>query len=431
MATQRTSTQLKNYFLEHDPQEWVEDLLESIPTLDEAWTQGSAIVMEDSQSIHFGSDRDASLTHDGSTGLQVQLADNDADALDITESTNPYMVFNTLNSGGERIELSKPLVSRAAGSADIGSTSNEMGKVYLADSKGVYFGSDQDASLLHDGSTGVELSVADNDADAFEIKQGASSYVAVDTTNNVERIDFNVPLDMQLGQDHSTFWECFDDFNYQAVAETYTPWILNTGGSAPTVDPAIASGAYGVITLTCGTHSGAVAADGSQLVGAIPVKAEDGNLVFETRLHIDSAITEVAINAGLTDATTLEEPFTIAAGTVTANASDGACFVYDSAATTKGWYGCAVDSTTADTGNGTLAIAPTAGTYQTLRLEVNTTGGSMWFFVNGALKRTLTSEGVSPDVSLYPTVIACSAGSATKTVDVDYVYYGCTRGAHD
>ena len=43
MATERTSTQLQNLFLEYDPQEWVEDLLASIPKLidvSSSWTAG-------------------------------------------------------------------------------------------------------------------------------------------------------------------------------------------------------------------------------------------------------------------------------------------------------------------------------------------------------------------------------------------------------
>lgn len=381
MATQRTSTQLKNYFLEHDPQEWVEDLLESVPTLDEAWQQDNTVTV--------GAN---------TAGYDVKFFTNTTGAYILVDASEDQLVL-------------------------------EKATIQFDDSKGMYFGDGDDATLLHDGSTGLELSVADNDADAFEIKQSTTAYVTIDTTNDVERIDLKKPVDMQLGQDHSTYWECFDDFNYQTIAETDTPWVLNAGGSAPTADPAIASGsAYGVITLTAGSCSGDTADDASQLVGYMPVQAQYGNVVFETRLHIDgTAATAVCVNAGFTDTTLLEEPFYVVGTAITCTANDAACFVYDSMSTGTVWYGCAVDSTTEDSTSGSLAIGHSCGTYQTLRLEMNTTGGSIWFFVDGVLKRTLTSEGVSPDVNLYPTVVACGAGSAVKRVDVDYVYYGCTR----
>lgn len=78
--------------------------------------------------------------------------------------------------------------------SDLGSTTSEWGNIYVGDSKGITFGADQDGSLLHDGSTGIELSVADGDADAFEIKEGSNSYFAVDTRNDAENCVFNKPL---------------------------------------------------------------------------------------------------------------------------------------------------------------------------------------------------------------------------------------------
>ncbi len=58
------------------------------------------------------------------------------------------------------------------------------------DSQGLEFGNPAggDATLKHDGSTGVQLLIADNDADAFEIAQSSNVYFHCDTTNDAERV---------------------------------------------------------------------------------------------------------------------------------------------------------------------------------------------------------------------------------------------------
>jgi hypothetical protein len=222
--------------------------------------------------------------------------------------------------------------------------------------------------------------------------------------------------------------QCFDDFLYQAITENDNPWILNAGSNGAAIDPAINAQENGVLRVSAGSGDGTVAVDGSQFAGHIPVQADSGALVFETRLHINTAITNVSINAGLTDSTTLEEPFTIATATITSVASDAVCFVFDDGATTKEWYMCAVDSNTDDTGNAALGTAPAADTYQTLRIEVGSDGATARFYIDGTLAGTLSgAAGVSPNVNLYPTVIICGTGGTAATADVDYMYVGHTR----
>jgi hypothetical protein len=224
-------------------------------------------------------------------------------------------------------------------------------------------------------------------------------------------------------------FELMDDFIQQTLTEADTPWILNSGSDDLAIDPAINAQECGVVRLTGGDGDGTVAVDGSQIVCHIPVQADSTGLIFETRLNIDSAITGVAVNAGFTDATGLEEPFSIgAADAITSTASDAACFVYDSDADTKQWFACAVDGDTDDTGNATTSTAPVADTYQVLRIEVSSDGATIRFLINGTLVKTLSgAAGVSPDVNLYATVIACSDGAAAKSVDVDYIYVSHVR----
>lgn len=249
------------------------------------------------------------------------------------------------------------------------------------------------------------------------------------TTTVSGNMDVTGELDAQQGFERNTWFEIYDDFVYQAITENDNPWILNSGAGGAAIDPAINAQAGGVLRLTAGTTDATFANDGSQLVGHIPVQAASGGLMFETRLHINTAITAVSVVAGLTDATGLEEPFNIASGDVgTSTASDGAAFVYDADATTKGWFAMAVDSNADDTDNGTCAVAPVADTYQVLRLEVSVGGGTCTFYINGTSRRVLSNAGVTPNVNLYPTIAICGTGTAAvKTVDVDYIRVGHTR----
>ena len=103
--------------------------------------------------------------------------------------------------------------------------------------------------------------------------------------------------------------------------------------------------------------------------------------------------------------------------------------LYDTGATTDEWWMVAVDSNTDDANNAATGTAPTADTYQVLRVEVDADGASdIRFYIDGTLEGTFSGDaGVSPDVNLYATVIACGDGTASKSVDVDYIYVGHVR----
>jgi len=223
-------------------------------------------------------------------------------------------------------------------------------------------------------------------------------------------------------------FEIFDDFLQQTFTEADTPWILNSGTDPQAIDPAITAAECGVLLMTTGDDDGTTAVDAVQIVGHIPVQADSSGLVFETRLHINTAITNISVFAGLTDVTTLEEPFSIAAGAYTSNATDAAGFVYDTSATTDEWHMVAVDGGVDDAGCATTGTAPVADTYQKLRMEVSSDGATINFYIDGTLEDTLSGDtGVSPDVNLYPTIVVCGDSTASKTVDVDYIYVGHNR----
>jgi hypothetical protein len=223
-------------------------------------------------------------------------------------------------------------------------------------------------------------------------------------------------------------FEIFDDFLQQTITEADTPWAFNKGNDAQAADPVIVAAAEeGVIRLTTGNNSGTLSDDGSQIVCAVPVQADSGGLVFETRLKINTAVTTVSVNAGFTDSTSLEEPFTISGSTITAVATDAACFVYDTAQTTDQWMACSVDGDTVDEDSDLTGIAPVADTYQTLRIEVDSDGNTIRYYINGSLVRTLTITGISPSVNLYATVVANATTTTSRVVDIDYIYVAHNR----
>lgn len=213
----------------------------------------------------------------------------------------------------------------------------------------------------------------------------------------------------------------FDDFIQQTLTEADTPWILNSGADAQAIDPAINAQAGGVVRLTTGDADGTTANDGSQIVCHLPVTANLGGVSMEARLHINTAITTVSVCVGFTDSTSLEEPFTNAADVITSTATDAACFLYDTDATTDTWWAVAVDTDVDDTGNASTGVAPVADTYQTLRIDIAPDGNTIYYYINNVLVDTRVAGGVSPDVALYATVIACATTTTSKTVDVDYI----------
>lgn len=222
----------------------------------------------------------------------------------------------------------------------------------------------------------------------------------------------------------------FDDFFQKLLDETNENWILNSGTDAAAVDPAVVVAEGGTIFLDCGAGDGSVAADGSQIVWAIPVQADSGGLYFEARVKIED-ISECSVNVGLTDATGLEEPFSIATATLTSVATDAVCFTFDDGATLKQWHMSGVDGDTEATGNGALGAdyAPTDDTYQVLRCEIDADGEGATFFINGVQVGQLTAAVCDASTNLYFTAIIVGDGSnaAAAGLTVDYVDIGHNR----
>lgn len=238
---------------------------------------------------------------------------------------------------------------------------------------------------------------------------------------------FSDGLSWNIMSDNRAMFELFDDFFSQTLVEADGNWIENSGTDAQAIDAEISTAEGGAIRITTGNADGTTAADGSQVVGAIPCQADSGGLFMEARVKCVTNVATMSLYVGFTDATGLEEPFTNAADVITSTATDACGFLYDTDATTDTWWCVAVDTDVDDTGNAAIASLPVADTYQTLRIEVSPDGNTILFFVDGALVDTRNAGGVSPSTNLYPTVIACATTTTSKSVDIDYIKYGHCR----
>ena len=269
-------------------------------------------------------------------------------------------------------------------------------------------------TAANSSQTDLDTAEADIDTAEADIDTAEADIVVLET-----KVDELTP---------SETFVMLDDFVYQTMTEANTPWILNSGSDAEAIDSAINADAYGVARMTTGDADGTMAADGTQMVSHIKVVPNQGGVEVEARLKINTAVTDVSVNFGLTDVTTLEEPFEIGGSdAITSNATDACCFVYDTGADTDEWFACAVDSDTDDTDSATTGVAPVADTYQVLKIAVSADGNTINFYIDGTLVNTLENGGVSPDADLYATITACSTTTTSKTVDVDYIKVVASR----
>jgi hypothetical protein len=225
-------------------------------------------------------------------------------------------------------------------------------------------------------------------------------------------------------------WQHFDDFNYAAIAEATDPYIFASGSDDLAIDPAIAVLEKGALRLTGGDGDGATAVDSSQVHLALPCQADSGGLAFECRIKMGD-ITKQSVYVGFTDITTLEEPMSVSAATLTTVATNAVGFVFDTAMTTDTWWAAGVDGGTDATGSAQLSLlsTPVNATYQTLRCEIAADGESAEFFVGGVLAHTLTAAVCAASTNLYFTVCVTGDGSnaAAALVDVDYILVSSNR----
>lgn len=217
------------------------------------------------------------------------------------------------------------------------------------------------------------------------------------------------------GVDGKNTIRLFDDF----LGDTLDVLHTGTAGSDPqAVAPAIVAGAVGgVVQLVSGdVGGGAVAVDGCVLAGALNWLASNGNLVFEARIKIPT-ITSVVVNVGLTDTAALENPFEIGASdALTSNATDAACLVFDTGATNDNWFCCGVKADV-DAAKVNTGIAPVAGAWQAVRIEIDK-AGTATFYLDGRLVASM-ANALTTSVALSYVFAVMSRTTATRSLQAD------------
>lgn len=212
-----------------------------------------------------------------------------------------------------------------------------------------------------------------------------------------------------------TWW---DDFLGDTVLAQYT----EVSGSDAEAVQTIVEEQFGVYQLTSG-DVGNTAADLEGVYLSLEWQADQGSLIFETRLRLNTDITTVEICAGFTDdVTTVELPFTNASDTVTAVADDAVMFCFDTGSTTVEWFVNGAAAGTEATGIAATGVAPAGDVYQTLRIEIDDGGADCRFYIDGTLVGTLTANCVTVTDPLAPGVVISSGGAvASHAVKVDYM----------
>lgn len=202
-----------------------------------------------------------------------------------------------------------------------------------------------------------------------------------------------------------------------------------SGGTNGSVGVGLINEVNGVIRYTTGADAGGTLA----LNGIVQTstsgqwQANSGGLFCEFRVRL-SAITNVAVFVGFTDAWgTLEMPINSAASadTITTTATDAVGIMFDTSMATDDWWmvGVAnnVDATKQDS-----AVAPSAATWETWRIDVSATGVAT-FKRNGSTIGSSMTGAVTANVVLTPVVAAFSRGAASRNIDIDYFTVGATR----
>ena len=229
-------------------------------------------------------------------------------------------------------------------------------------------------------------------------------------------IDTNLPI-----VSSAMYW--FDDFLGDAIK---TEYVFSTGSDATA--GALEQAQFGVITFIGGATDSGFSDDHAGMDMGLHWSADQGSLMFEVRLNMDTDITGSYVAFGLTDTLTEEEFATIDnSDVITTTAVDGVAFVFDDTASTKQWFAIGVDTNTDATGNGATGTAPSADTYQVFRIEVDAGGAVCRFYIDGSLVATLTANCVTPSVLLTMFVLIDDDGANSQAIDVDYVLIAADR----
>lgn len=220
------------------------------------------------------------------------------------------------------------------------------------------------------------------------------------------------PIQTAISAGGGGFW---DDFRRSSINPQ---WTLANGSDAQAADAVVAGGDR--VDLVTGDAGTGFAADGTLMtsiaLGTIAARTSGKPWVIPFKVKI-SAITNVSFFVGLTDTAAFEEVASLSSTTFTTTATDAAIILFDTGATTDTTRLVAVntntDATHVDTG-----AAPVADTYESWRLEINSSG-DVAYYKEGTLVGTLLAA-LSTAVPLYFVAGATARSTASRTLSLDY-----------
>lgn len=258
------------------------------------------------------------------------------------------------------------------------------------------------------------IQTQNTDGSASIIDNGATSY------REIQRLDG----ERGAYTDPANFVSLEDDFLGDVIADQWSA-AKGTDGQG-VIATVVAGAANGVVRLTSGDTT-TVAESLSSLTHGLNWKAGNGGLYMKTRVKAVSSVADVSICVGFTDVlatTTLEEPFSISGTTITSNATDAVCFVFDTAQTNDALHMQGVKNGT-DTAISNSGVALSADEYVTLEIDVDSSG-SATFYIDGVAYATV-ANAVTTTVALTPVVSIMARTTTSKSIDVDYIRVGQLR----
>lgn len=254
-------------------------------------------------------------------------------------------------------------------------------------------------------------------------KQTGGNFLGVAVGNRGREFFIGSPIYLGGGlQNH------FDDFYGAAIRADL--WDVNKGSDGAAVNFAtLLAQANGVVRGTSGANASAdMAGNGVQLCGGLNFLVSNGSITMEAGFK-PAAITTGCIFVGWHDTTahTLQAPFTISAGVVTANATNAVGFVFDTAATAATVKFVSVNAggtaQIIDTG-----VAPSTTVFQRWRVSLQANGNATGYIAGSAVTPLVAGNNFNitaavPTTAQMGTKIAYFRRAATATnFDVDFIF---------
>lgn len=191
-------------------------------------------------------------------------------------------------------------------------------------------------------------------------------------------------------------------------------WATADEGTGTQFAISTAAGAGGFVRGTTATTSG----NNEEMAGELIWKANKGGLYVEWGIQLPS-IANIAVVCGLSDAKSETGiAVSLSGSTFTTTATDGAFWVFDTAATTAVFYGIGV-ANDVDTASVT-GVAPVAATTMTLGIAIGAGGDATWYQDDTAVGSK--AAAVTATVALCPYIAVATRTTAAKSLDVDWVY---------